>query len=186
MTVEMLIRHYGYAALLVGTLMEGETVLLVAGFAAHRGYLDMPLIWIIASIGTFIGDQVLFVLARRKGAAILNKKKSWQPQFDKIRTRMEQHQNLILYGYRMFYGLRIVAPIAIGLSTITTRRFVLANAVTAFIWAAIIGYAGYLAGAAAEKLFGRIERLEEEIIIALLVAAVLLWIIRLIRRRRAL
>ena len=36
MNLSSLVEHYGYAAVLVGALTEGETLLLVAGYAAHR------------------------------------------------------------------------------------------------------------------------------------------------------
>jgi membrane protein DedA with SNARE-associated domain len=37
MGLESLINTYGYLAILVGTLLEGETILVLGGFAAHRG-----------------------------------------------------------------------------------------------------------------------------------------------------
>ena len=36
--LEPLVSTYGYPALLVGTFLEGETILVIAGFLAHRGY----------------------------------------------------------------------------------------------------------------------------------------------------
>jgi membrane protein DedA with SNARE-associated domain len=42
MTLASLIQEYGYAAVFAGTFIEGETVLIMAGFAAHRGYLVLP------------------------------------------------------------------------------------------------------------------------------------------------
>lgn len=41
MTLTALIASYGCYALFVGTFLEGETVLIAAGFAAHRGILDL-------------------------------------------------------------------------------------------------------------------------------------------------
>jgi len=52
MSLEEIISNYGYAALLIGTFIEGETILVLAGFAAHRGYLDLPLVVTCAFIGT--------------------------------------------------------------------------------------------------------------------------------------
>jgi membrane protein DedA with SNARE-associated domain len=51
-TLESIIETYGYWALLVGTFFEGETVLVLGGFAAHRGYLTLP--WVI--LAAFIGS----------------------------------------------------------------------------------------------------------------------------------
>ena len=36
MTLTQLVADYGYLAVLAGALFEGETVLLLAGFAAHQ------------------------------------------------------------------------------------------------------------------------------------------------------
>ena len=38
------VTHYGYWAVVVGCLLEGETLLVLAGFAAKQGYLNLPLV----------------------------------------------------------------------------------------------------------------------------------------------
>ena len=43
--MESFIEHYGYLAILVGTFLEGETILILGGVAAQRGYLDLH--WVI-------------------------------------------------------------------------------------------------------------------------------------------
>jgi membrane protein DedA with SNARE-associated domain len=40
MTLESILDTYGYLAVLVGTFLEGETILVLGGVAAHRGYLQ--------------------------------------------------------------------------------------------------------------------------------------------------
>ncbi|SPD74464.1 hypothetical protein PITCH_A230150 [uncultured Desulfobacterium sp.] len=37
MSLEEIISTYGYAAIVAGTFFEGETILVIGGFAAHRG-----------------------------------------------------------------------------------------------------------------------------------------------------
>jgi membrane protein DedA with SNARE-associated domain len=39
MTPELLLQKFGYLAVFVGTFLEGETILVMAGFFAERGYL---------------------------------------------------------------------------------------------------------------------------------------------------
>ncbi|MFZ1201027.1 MAG: hypothetical protein WAO07_12740 [Desulfobacterales bacterium] len=39
MDLKSLIENYGYVAIFIGTFLEGETVLVLAGLAAHQGYL---------------------------------------------------------------------------------------------------------------------------------------------------
>ena len=56
MNLPELIESYGYWAVLAGTLLDGESVLLLAGFAAHRGYLQLQDVIGVAIIGSFLGD----------------------------------------------------------------------------------------------------------------------------------
>ncbi|HET7862826.1 MAG TPA: DedA family protein, partial [Burkholderiaceae bacterium] len=68
-----LIETHGYWVLALGCLLEGETVLVLAGFAAHRGYLDPAAVFGIAAAAGFCGDQVYFWLGRRHGPAVLTR-----------------------------------------------------------------------------------------------------------------
>lgn len=49
MDINHLISQYGYAALIVGSMAEGETITLLGGVAAHQGLLKFPLVLIGAS-----------------------------------------------------------------------------------------------------------------------------------------
>jgi len=59
MSISSLIEHYGYAAVFAGSFAEGESVLLAAGFAAHRGLLELPLVMLAAFVAGTLGDQLL-------------------------------------------------------------------------------------------------------------------------------
>ena len=68
-TLQALIEQYGYLAVFVGCFLEGETVLVLGGFAAHLGYLSLPIVIATAAVAGFIGDQALFAIGRRWGDA---------------------------------------------------------------------------------------------------------------------
>ena len=69
MSVTELVSHYGYFAVAMGCLLEGETVLLTAGFAAHRGMLGLWPVLGIAFVASALGDQIFFQLGRHQGLA---------------------------------------------------------------------------------------------------------------------
>lgn len=60
MTLASLIQTYGYAAVFMGALLEGEIILVMAGFAAERRYLTLPWVMGAAVIGGFLGDQFYY------------------------------------------------------------------------------------------------------------------------------
>lgn len=42
MDINHYVAQYGYAALIIGSLAEGETITLLGGVAAHQGVLKFP------------------------------------------------------------------------------------------------------------------------------------------------
>ena len=73
MDINSLIAHYGYAALVIGSLAEGETITLLGGVAAHQGLLKFPLVVVSVALGGMIGDQVLYLVGRRFGGKLLRR-----------------------------------------------------------------------------------------------------------------
>lgn len=64
MSLEVLISTYGYVAVIIGAFFERETTIVLAGFAAHRGYLDLPWVMVCGFLGTLCVDQLYFYLGQ--------------------------------------------------------------------------------------------------------------------------
>jgi membrane protein DedA with SNARE-associated domain len=183
--LESLLTTYGYPILVIGTFLEGETVLVLGGLAAQLGYLSLN--WVIACgfCGTLIGDQLYFLLGRRHGKTLLARHPSWRVRADRVLYRLERHQNLVIVGFRFLYGLRSVASFAIGMSDISYLRFTLLNLVGAGIWAISIGVAAYYFGQAVEAVLVDIKHYELALMGGIGGFAMLIWIVHLYRRRRS-
>ena len=179
-----LIRNYGYLAILIGTFLEGETILLLGGLAAHMGYLELP--WVIAAAltGSFTGDQLYFYIGRHYGPKIIAKRLSWQESAEKVYRHLHRHQNLLILSFRFFYGLRNVTPFAIGAARVTRLRFFSLNFVGAVVWATSLASAAYFFGEAFSLLLSDFRHYELYVLLGLVVAGFLLWLVTLIRRRR--
>lgn len=48
--LESFVQSYGYRALFLGTLLERETVLILAGLMAHMGLMKLPLVVLLIGI----------------------------------------------------------------------------------------------------------------------------------------
>ena len=184
MTLESLIDTYGYWAILVGTLLEGETILVVGGFAAHRGYLHLPWVVLAAFVGTFMGDQFFFFLGRRHSEKVLAKWPSWKSRVEKAQKLITRYRSLFILVFRFLYGIRTVAPFVIGMSNVPVSLFVFLNAVAALVWAIAVGTGGYLFGNALEILIGNVKHYEVRIFGAIAVLGAVIWVLYFIKRRR--
>lgn len=175
MSLSSLIAQYGYAALFVGCLIEGETLLILAGFAAHQGYLQLHWVILVALIGGFLGDQIYFWLGRRHGAWILSRFPRLVPVFDRVNRLIERYHEILIVGIRFLYGLRTAGPMAMGMSAVPAWRFVVFNALGAAVWSLGIGWAGYLFGQALALFLADLKKLEEIILVAILFAGCAVW-----------
>jgi membrane protein DedA with SNARE-associated domain len=177
--METAIEHFGYLAVMIGTFLEGETVLILGGFAAHRGYLELP--WVIASAfaGTVCGDQLFYHLGRRHSQKFLARRPAWQPRIAKAQALIHRHRIAIILGFRFIYGLRTAIPFSLGVAEVPGRIFVPLNILGALVWSVAIGTAGYVFGQTLEIVFGRLKHLEFWI----MAAGLAVWAIRLQRSR---
>ncbi|MDP9044464.1 MAG: DedA family protein [Pseudomonadota bacterium] len=155
-----LVAHYGYGAVLVGSLLEGETVLLLAGAAAQKGYLSYFGVCLLAFVGGTLGDQVLFAIGRRHGIALLHRYPTLEAKALPVRAAIVRHQSLLIVGVRFMYGLRLAGPFVIGMSPVSSRRFLWLNMLGAAIWAPAVVGVGYLFGHTLEWLMTDIARFE--------------------------
>ena len=114
MSLTSLIEDYGYLALLIGTFLEGETILVLAGFAAQRGHLEIQWVIVVAFLGSFSGDQLFFYIGRRYGTALIARRATWRVRAEKVYRLIERHQNFLILTFRFYYGLRSVTPFALG------------------------------------------------------------------------
>lgn len=177
-----LLQTHGYWALALGCLLEGETLLVLAGFAAHRGMLDPWAVVAIAATAGFIGDQAFFWLGRRHGAALISRWPALARQSARVHRLVERWHEALIVGVRFAYGLRIAGPLLIGTTAVPAWRFAAFNALGALLWAAAVSAVGWMLGAAAQALLGELRHIEGWLFVGLLAA---LAIVALVRRRRA-
>ena len=182
MSLATLIAAHGYWILALGCLLEGETVLLLAALAAHRGYLNPAAVIAIAAASAFAGNQFFFWLGRRHGIALLERWPALAGRSAEIRRLIERHASLAAVAVRFVYGARVAGPILIGASSMPRMRFAVLNALSAIAWAFLVGAVGWLFGEAAQTIFGHLAHVEGWLLGGL-IAALVAW--RLLRRHSA-
>jgi membrane protein DedA with SNARE-associated domain len=157
MSLAQLLADYGYLAVFIGSLLEGETILVLAGFAAHQGYLSLTVTLTVAFAGGTLGDQIFFWLGRAWGQSLLDRLPHSEHRVRRVKELLERHHAPVIIGIRFMYGLRIIGPIVIGACEVPLWRFAVFNMVGAAIWAPLIGGLGYLFGDAFGALESRCE-----------------------------
>jgi membrane protein DedA with SNARE-associated domain len=167
-----LLHQYGYALIFVGTLAEGETLLMLGGYFAHQGYLGLGPVIAVAFVGAVCGDQLFFYIGRYHAKGLLGRFPKLRDKVNVALLRIERHQVKVVLGMRFLWGLRIALPIALGLSNMRPARFLWLNLLSAAVWSSVFATVGYGAGELVHQLEADLRRHEKWIATVLILAAV--------------
>lgn len=186
--------HWGYIIIFIGATLEsaafvgfvvpGESLVLVAGFLAAVGVLDLAPVLVVVALGAVIGDSIGYELGRRLG-------RPWLERFGpRLGLRAERIADVdrffadhggkaVLLG-RFVGFLRALAPFVAGASRMPYGRFLFYNATGGVLWAVSFVLLGYVLGASwhvAERWIGRATLIGFAVVAVVVVG---LWL----RRRR--
>ena len=176
MNLVELFSHYGYLMLLVGSLGEGMPIMLFGGFAAHRGWLELiPSVIVVGALGNALAQSIWFFGARRVGDKILEKRTDWAAGAERIGRLLKKWEAPVIIGSRFIPGMSSAALVAVALSEISAKRFLILNMIGALIWAASLGVLGYILGQAVEGLIGDMKSYEKPAAVVLLFATAI-WV----------
>ena len=157
MTAEALLARYGLAAVFVGAGLEGETATVAGGLLAHEGYWPLWAAMVAAAAGSFVADQGFFLIGRRFQDHRRVRRLRERPGFARAMAAFERRPIGFIFFFRFLYGLRTISPIAIGTTQVSARTFMIVNAASAAVWAALFTGIGYLFGSEFESLMRSIR-----------------------------
>ena len=176
MDFEALIQDFGYLAIVLGTFLEGESTLVLAGFLSHDAHLKFTGVILAAFIGTLGADQMYFHIGRRKGKAYIESKPRLKAKSRKIMRLLDRHHLFLILGFRFFYGFRIITPVVLGTTSVSSLRYLALNSVSVFAWASLFGSIGYFFGTGVDTLFEQFEIYREWIIGSVVLLTIMLWL----------
>ena len=185
MDLPALLHTYGYVLIFAGTLLEGETLLLLGGLFAHQGYLNLAGVMLTAFVAAVCGDQMFFHIGRHHAKRLLDRFPKLRDRVNLALHRVERHQVKVVLSMRFLWGLRIALPIALGLTTMKRSRYFAFNLISAAVWACTISLLGYGAGRVISRVFADLHRYELWIAGVLVAAAVVALIWHVGRPRRS-
>ncbi|NNA04966.1 DedA family protein [Pseudomonas lundensis] len=182
--VNYLLATYGYWAIFIGCLLEGETILILGGMAAHQHVLKLLPVIGYASLAGMLGDQLLFWAGRYFGERLLPRLHKQQAAIDKVTSLIQHHPTVSIFSVRFLYGMRLVGPMVIGASKVSPLKFACINLVGAVVWATLFASAGYWAGEFLQRVVGDLKPYRLPIVLGVIALVVAVGLIRHFRAKR--
>jgi membrane-associated protein len=168
---------------LTGWIAPGTTVILIGGFFAAQGELNIFALWAVCVAAALIGDNVGYFIGRRMGLRAVGR----YERRPRLRRGMERTQHFfaryggvtVLFG-RMISGVDAFIPVTAGINGMPYFKYMAYDIPGVMLWSAIFCALGYLFGESWEA----IERVINWLgwgAIGLLLLAVMVFV--LIKRR---
>lgn len=173
-----LLKEYGYFVILIWTFLEGETIVIIAGWLSASIGLTPWLIALCAFGGSFLSDQVMFSLGKYKGEPVLKHFPRVAKNMTKAAVLFKKYDTALILGFRFIYGVRNITPIMLGISGVSHKKFFVLNIIGASIWAVTFTYGGLYVGKAFMHVMHTLGHGILYAIVAVLAVAAVLWFIR--------
>lgn len=142
---------FAESGLLVGFFLPGDSLLFATGFLIHSGVLNFNIHLAVCIIfaAAVLGDSVGYTFGRRLGPRLFKREDARlfrQEYVQRAQKFYEKHGGKTIIIARFIPIVRTFAPIVAGAGKMEYRRFLTFNIIGAFLWAALITYAGYALG----------------------------------------
>ena len=160
-----------------GTLIPGQTLIILSGFLAYQGLMSLTLLIIIVSIGSIIGDSIAFEMGKRWGNKFLKKYGKYilidDKKNKKIKKLIKENLGKTIFIGRYHNGTRAFVPFIAGSLEVNYFKFLFWNITTGILWAITWVLVGYFAG----KSFQVVAKYVGLGIIIATVIAISFWIL---------
>jgi len=174
--LEGLFETCGYLASFLGTLLEGEILLLTSVVSAKLGYFNFVGGLVAAFLGAFVRDSFQFLLVKKQGVKLLNKRPKLQEKLDSASGWFNKKPLLFLTVNRLMYGFSSVIIMLSGLKeNISYPKFILHSTIGIILWIGFYGGVGYFC---AEMMIKHLSFMSEhslEVVSVLSVIGLVYW-----------
>lgn len=173
---------FGEAAVFLGFVLPGETAVLVGGFIASHGKINIVALCALVVVAAIVGDSVGYLVGARFGPRLLDVKllRHRRAGMDRALQGIDRRGATYVFLGRFTAFFRAVVPGLAGMSKMHYPRFLAANAAGGLCWGVGFCLLGYFAGNA----YKRIEAYSSYAGYVLLAIVVALGVVFAVRRRR--
>ncbi|WP_456432922.1 DedA family protein [Nitratifractor sp.] len=144
---------YGYWALFLWSVLEGEIGLMLTGWLASMGEVfSFDKAYLVAVAGAFLGDNAVYLFGRlfERRAMEWLERSTWKKE--RVLAWFRRWGAGLIVFERFIYGTHIPALLTIGLSGYPYLKFLLFDIIGILLWAATFLTIGYHFGRQAINL----------------------------------
>ncbi len=141
-----------------GMLLPSESLTILFGALAYKGVVDIKALIIAVYIGILLGDVLSYYIGKKVGEEFLNrhakKLRIGGKSYKQIKKMLDDNLLKALFIGRSNGFTRWITPFLAGANSISLKKFILYNMLTAAFWSPTFLLGGYYLGSAFE-IYGK-------------------------------
>jgi len=168
---------FGECALLVGMVLPGETVAVLAGAAAAIGQTSLASVLVVVLAAAILGDNVGYAVGRRAGPRLHRRvtNPARRQRLAGAEARLRLRGGLAVFLGRWTPFVRSVLPSLAGISRMPYAKFLAWDLLGAGSWAVASVLAGYAAGRSYEQVVDWFGTAGAVLLGAFIIVGVAVW-----------
>ena len=170
--MEDTLARLGYAGVLLGTFLEGETTILLAAIFAKFGYLDLRHVMLCSFIGTFLGDCSFFFSGKIFGRSVVERYDFLRNKAIHSNALIDRYPHVILFVMRFLAGFRSIILLLLGCADLKASRFLAIDLFSSLVWSVLISLVGFTFANVAYLFVSDVKGYEKIVMTLALAAAV--------------
>jgi membrane protein DedA with SNARE-associated domain len=180
--LQALILRFGLGAVFLGSAVEGDFTLILAGVMAHLGYFPFPLAVAAGALGSFLGDLAWYGLGRMRGPKFRGGRfyQRVGPRIERLARRLGPAE---LIAARFVYGTKAASMVFWGLHGMSIVRFVVIDGIGCTLGSLVFTGVGYAVSGSATVLLGHVRRVQLWLLGALVAGVILVIVIHWTAKR---
>ncbi len=133
-------------SIILGFIFPGITVMFLAGFVARTTGDNLIVIIILATLGSFCGDNLDYFLGRR-GGRFFEEKPLYKKSVRKVEPFLAKYGGLAIFAGRFSAWSRAWVALASGILKFPYWKFASVSVISALCWSSVWIVTGFLLGA---------------------------------------
>ncbi|MBA2558305.1 MAG: DedA family protein [Propionibacteriales bacterium] len=177
---------FGEAAIFIGFVLPGETAVVLGGFLASTGDLNVAALSLLVFVSAVVGDSIGYEVGKHFGPRViaLGVFRRHEVRLGNAQRVLRERGGPAVLAGRFTAFFRAVMPGLAGLSQMRYGTFLFWNALGGLVWGVGFTLVGYFAGESYDTVAATVGRGTAIVILVIAIALVVTWQVRRRRRER--
>lgn len=127
MHISTLLQNHASTAVQLGSPVDGETTVVLAGYAARQGYAPWWTATLPAAAVNLGLDQGYCAPGRWRGGWLLAHQPRPRSSVGRVTPLLQRHRAWVIFSVQFRCGLRTAGPLALGITRVPWNDFVVFN-----------------------------------------------------------